>query len=277
MSVTSCKTTVIPFIGFDSIPMAVIVKTADQSRKKQPLLWIVHGSGGVSSSDEIWMEAGLSRGYSVAWVDHYGPRGIYKIMHVPDEPKYVWALDMAEDVRNAHGAILANRNLVPFLDVEDVSLVGFSSGGSAGMYLTTFGDTNLWLRKVGALYPGLWPITDRMLECDGSRIRIYVGADDDWTPARHAVMLAERVPDLSVRIWPGVVHSFSKPGSGGYYDSIPRHQSIPYPIPCSLADVRANRGIYRELTERHLGEQMGVRAMYDQNATEMTMRDFFGS
>lgn len=276
MSVTSCKTTVIPFEGSGSVPMAVVIKTADQSRKGQPLLWIVHGSGGVSSSDELWMDAGLSRGYSVAWIDHYGPRGIYKIMHSVDEPKYVWAIDMAEDVMNAHAAVRNNGNLVPFLDTGNVSLIGFSSGGSAGMYLTTFDGTDAWLRRVGALYPGLWPITDRMLGCDGSRIRIYVGSDDDWTPARHAVMLAERVPDLSVRIWPGVVHSFSKPGSGGYYESIPRHQSIPYPVPCSLDDVRANRGIYRELTEKHLGEQMGVRAMYDEEATLLTMRDFFG-
>jgi hypothetical protein len=144
------------------------------------------------------------------------------------------------------------------------------------MYLTTFRDADVWLRKVGALYPGLWPITDRMLECDGGRIRIYVGADDNWTPARHAVLLAERVPDLGVRIWPGAVHSFSKPGSGGYYDEIPRHQTIPYPIPVPLEDIRSNSGEYRRLTEKHLGEVMGVSAMYDENATRLTIADFFG-
>lgn len=275
MSVTSCKTTVVPFTGYDGTPMAVVVKTPDQSRRHQPLLWIVHGSGGVSSSDDLWAEAGMSRGYSVAWIDHYGPRGIYKIMHCINEERYVWALDMAHDVALAHESLSRNANLIPFVALDDVSLVGFSSGGSAGMYLTTFHAANGWLRRVGALYPGLWPITDRMLDCDGSRIRIYVGEDDNWTPARHATMLAERVPGITVRIWPGAVHSFSKPGSGGYYDSIPRHQTIPYPVPVPLADIRANRGEYRELTERHLGEVMGVSAAYDEDATRLTMLDFF--
>lgn len=276
MSVTSSKITVIPFTGFDGSSMATVIKTADQSIKNQPLLWVVHGSGGVSSSDEMWHQAALDRGYSVAWIDHYGPRGIYKVMHSLNEPKYIWAIDMARDILNAHHAMVNNSNLVPFINTNDVSMVGFSSGGSAGMYLTTFPESAAWLRRVGALYPGLWPITDKMMQCDGSRIRIYVGEDDNWTPAKHAVLLASYVPDLTVRIWPGVVHSFSKPGSGGYYDSIPRHHSIPYPVPCSLDEVRSNTGIYRELTERHLGEHMGVSARYDEQATLMTMQDFFG-
>jgi predicted esterase len=276
MVVTSSKLTTIPFKGYDGVDLAVNIKTSNQSIKKQRILWSLHGSGGVSSNDELWHIAALSRGYCIAWIDHYTPRGIYKLNHTKNSTENLWSIDMAEDVMLAKDCIDQNKHLLPYANLSNVKLVGFSSGGTAAMYVTTWSENLDWIHSVAALYPGIWPLTDRILDIAGHKIQIYVGEEDDWTPFKHALTLQSLVPALGVNIWPNTKHSFSKPGSGGYYQDIVNTSDIPYPIPIPLSDVKMRSGDYARCLDQWYGRRLGVHAEYSHTSTSRTIDHFLG-
>ena len=73
MTVTTCKTSV-----FSIDDISVFVKTNDQSIERQSCLWLIHGSGGISSNEDPWTEHAFDKGYTVIIVDSYSNRGIYK-------------------------------------------------------------------------------------------------------------------------------------------------------------------------------------------------------
>ena len=73
MTVTTCKTS---FFSIDDI--SVMVKTNNQSIKKQPCIWLLHGSGGISSNEDLWIERAFELDHTVIIVDSYSNRGIYK-------------------------------------------------------------------------------------------------------------------------------------------------------------------------------------------------------
>ena len=73
MTVTTCKTS---FFSIDDI--SVMVKTNNQSIKKQPCIWLLHGSGGISSNEDLWIKRAFELDHTVIIVDSYSNRGIYK-------------------------------------------------------------------------------------------------------------------------------------------------------------------------------------------------------
>lgn len=273
MTVTSSKTSCLSFKGYDGADLCVVVRTSNQSLKRQPALWTVHGSGGVSSNDELWHDRALAKGYSIIYVDHYSPRRIYKLNHDGKTHGGIWSIDMAADILLAKEKLDANAILFPWLDLSRIKVVGFSSGATAAMYLTCPSNDHSWIKQVGALYPGIWPLTDQILQIDGSKIKIYVGELDDWTPAKHAITLQSHVKGLSVTVLPDTHHSFSKPGSGGYYEDVINTSDIPYPIPVPMHDVRSRSGEYARLLDQGIGLRRGVHAAYDSDATEKVMSE----
>ena len=142
------------------------------------------------------------------------------------------------------------------------------------MYVTTFCEETTWLRSVAALYPGLWPITDRMLKIQSDKIHVYVGEDDDWTPAKHALALKERLPSLRVTIYPGVKHSYCKPGCGPFYEEVVNTSDMPFPIPVAMSEFASRSGEYLRILESDVGVRLGVHAEYNHDATMATINDF---
>jgi hypothetical protein len=61
--------------------ISIIIRTSNQSIKNQPCLWLLHGSGGISNNDDIWVNRGLDLGYTIIQVDSYSNRGIFKQKH----------------------------------------------------------------------------------------------------------------------------------------------------------------------------------------------------
>ena len=277
MSVTSCKTTVIPFVGHGDTQLAMVVSTKDQSIKGQPLLWLVHGSGGVSSGDQLWAAAAMDRGFTVVWIDHYGPRGIYKMNHRLNDTYHLYHFNLAVDIHLAMPRLLASQSLIPFVDIKQgIKMVGFSSGGSAVIYAVTPDFDHSMIAQVAALYPGLWPLTDKAITADGSKINIYVGADDDWTRPEHSQAFHTFAPEAKLVILPNTKHSFSKPGAGGHYDEVHNVSQVPFEIPTPMHELMTFSGRYREIYDHWAGRFLGASAEYNHNSTAAVIDDFLG-
>lgn len=278
MTVTSSRTIVIPFIGYEDTQLAMVITTADQSQKHQPLLWIIHGSGGVSSCDDLWMKAALDRGYTVVWVDHYGPRDIYKMDHRLEDKYHLYHYNLAVDVHLAIRKLQTSTHLLPFVDPAlRISMIGFSSGGSAAIYAVTPDFDHSVIKRVGALYPGLWPLTDKATIADGSKISIYVGEDDDWTRADHSTALKSFQPDIRLVVYPNTKHSFSKPGAGGYYPDVHNVSLVPFDVPTPMNELMSFSGRYRQIYDEWAGKYLGATSQYNAESTQLAINDFLGT
>ena len=84
MTVTTCKTSL-----FSTDDISILVKTNKQGIKKQPCLWLVHGSGGISSNEDLWIERAFAEGFCVIIVDSYSNRGIYRSNSYNDTINYL--------------------------------------------------------------------------------------------------------------------------------------------------------------------------------------------
>lgn len=275
--VTSSKISALPFTGYDGKTLSVVVQTANQSIKSQPVLWIVHGSGGVSSCDELWADAALKRGYTIVWIDHYSPRNIYKFHHKQDEEILLYHYHLAIDIHNAIDKLVSMQHIIPFADLDNIKMVGFSSGGSAVMYTVIPEFDHTRIKHVAALYPGIWPMTSKVITADGSKISIYVGDDDDWTRKSHCEIYCSIVPNVKLTSYPNTKHSFSKPGSGGYYPEIHNISLVPFDVPTPMEETLNFNGRYREIYEAWEGKYIGASAEYNHDSTMHAINDFLGS
>ena len=103
MTVTTCKTSL-----FSTDDISILVKTNNQGIKKQPCLWLVHGSGGISSNEDLWIEHAFAEGFCVIIVDSYSNRGIYKqnwesLDEYRIDPKYcIFIEDIARNLKPAN-------------------------------------------------------------------------------------------------------------------------------------------------------------------------------
>jgi dienelactone hydrolase len=274
--VTSSKVSVIPFTGYDNSQLSVIIQTSNQSIKSQPVLWIVHGSGGVSSNDQLWADAAMLRGYAVAWVDHFSPRGIYKMNHRIGDPNLLYHYHVAIDLHNGINALVDNQHLAPFANLNNIKLLGFSSGGSTVIYAVTPEFDHTRIVKVAALYPGLWPLTSKVVTADGNKVVIYVGDDDDWTRKEHSEIFASFVKGTRLVSYTNTKHSFSKPGSGGYYADIHNVSLVPFEVPTPIEETLSFSGRYRQIYDEYNGKYFGAHSEYNADSTAKTIEDFLG-
>jgi dienelactone hydrolase len=274
--VTSSKTSVIPFNGYDNSQLSVTIQTLNQSIKKQPVLWIVHGSGGISSNDQLWADAAMYRGYAVAWIDHFSPRGIYKMNHRVDDQIRLYHYHVAVDLHKGINSLVENQHLAPFANLNNIKLVGFSSGGGAVIYAVTPDFDHSRIVKVAALYPGLWPLTSKIITADGNKVVIYVGDDDDWTRKEHSEVFVSFANGTRLVSYPNTKHSFSKPGSGGYHADIHNTSLVPFEIPTPIEETLSFSGRYQQIYNEYNGKYFGAHSEYNAESTAKTIEDFLG-
>lgn len=214
MTVTTCKTSV-----FSIDDISVLVKTKDQSIKKQPCLWLVHGSGGISSNEDLWTEHAFDKGYTVIIVDSYSNRGIYK-QHWETLDEYrIEPKQRAYDQLDAYMHLKTKQDLIPFADITKSKVVGFSDGGTAGVWLQQKDFPDLWQESY-CLYPGLKPtvLPQEIYNIRNNKVHIFVGELDNWTPALYDKEYQEKT-NCKLTIWPDTHHSFSKPGIGTWHEN----------------------------------------------------------
>lgn len=214
MTVTTCKTSL-----FSTDDISILVKTNDQSIKKQPCLWLVHGSGGISSNEDLWIERAFAEGFCVIIVDSYSNRGIYKQNWESLDEYRIDPKLRAYDQIDAYHWLQTKTHLIPFADITKSKVVGFSDGGTAGIWLQQNDFPDVWQESY-CLYPGLKPtvLPQEIYKIRNHKTHIFVGELDNWTPAFYDTEY-QKVTNCKLTIWPDAHHSFSKPGIGTWHEN----------------------------------------------------------
>lgn len=211
--VTTSKTS-----AFSVDDLAIIVKTGNQSIYNQPCLWLIHGSGGISSNEDLWIDRAFEEGYTVIMVDSYSNRGIFKQNWESLNEFRIPPLQRAKDQIKAYEYLTNMQKILPFVDLTKSKAVGFSDGGTASIWMQCLDFPKYWTKSY-SLYPGLKPtaFTPEMYNIHKDDVHVFVGELDNWTPAFYCVDY-QKITGCKLTIWPNTHHSFSKPGIDNWHE-----------------------------------------------------------
>lgn len=187
-----------------------------------PAVILMHGCSGLPSGTiDGWGPALRGWGYATFVVDSFGGRRLSNVCG--DALRLLGT----ERIADAYGAlrIIATH---PRIDADRIALMGFSHGGIAALgsatkwarvtYGTSAGGASKGVRFRAFLpfYPYCNARIPDMVFGRGTPVRIHVGEQDDWTPARTCVALAAAArdggADVETRVYAGARHSFDNVG-----------------------------------------------------------------
>ncbi|HUB97503.1 MAG TPA: dienelactone hydrolase family protein [Stellaceae bacterium] len=204
-----------------------------------PAIVILHDCSGLgarsSGAPMRWGAVLAAEGYVVLIPDSFAPRGYPDgVCTAPPSAQLQKTLPRVR-AGDAYAALALLRSL-PYVDGRHVGIMGGSHGGTSTLQtLVKPVEPALASQRADgfaagvALYPGCaapfgaWSI----VRADGQRgpvtqfngiyvplapLFILIGSDDDWTPAEHCRVMAERAAaqgfPVSIKIYPGACHSF---------------------------------------------------------------------
>jgi dienelactone hydrolase len=204
-----------------------------------PAILILHDCSGLgprsSGSPLRWGSLLAGEGYVVLIPDSFLPRGFPDgVCTAPPDPQLAKTLPRVRAV-DAYNALAFLRSL-PYVDGRHVGVMGGSHGGSSTLQTMVKPlQPALAAQRAGgfaggvALYPGCgapygqWSVVRAnglrgpVTQFNGTYeplapVLILVGEEDDWTPAEHCRVLAERSAaagfPVAIKIYPGAYHSF---------------------------------------------------------------------
>lgn len=211
-----------------------------------PAVVILHDCSGMgprsSGSPGRWGSVLAGDGYVVLIPDSFLPRGFPEGVCTTSArgPQLAKTFPIAR-AADAYAALALLRTL-PYVDVKHVAVMGGSHGGSSTLATLAKpgpGDGGGFAAGI-ALYPGCgasyggWWVTRQsgnrgpVTQYNGTYITaapllILIGAEDDWTPAEHCRVLAERAAaagqPVSIKIYPGAYHAFDSAAPPRYLDN----------------------------------------------------------
>lgn len=244
--------------------VSVLVYTGDQSINNQPVLWVIHGSGGVSSSEDIFLDWAKELPITIAIVDSYTGRNTFKHNWDGKDARIIDTHTRTEDIVGAKMKFDKIKDEVfPFVGNKHYT-VGFSDGGTVCVRLHTdrYKEYTNWVEKSYCLYPSFHPYETDFYTADGSKIHIFVGREDNWTPLRWAERFSNE-QGASLSILDNTHHSFFKPGVSGWHNHVINISNIELPDYDSMElkdklgkvavsnniDVDKHRGVYVEYSK----------------------------
>jgi dienelactone hydrolase len=177
-----------------------------------PLAILLHGTDGPNSGAAAnWRAQLTAAGFATFRLDSYTGRGLSQAS--TDQEQFGQFLQIFDAYRAAE--TLA-RN--PRIDPGAIVLMGFSRGGNAALYTAIsrfdalYGPEGLDFAGHFPFYPACNFTLEGELETTGAPIRLFIGADDDWTPAApceaYVSNLRAAGADAEITIYPGALHAF---------------------------------------------------------------------
>src|ERR1051325_7357616 len=159
---------------------------------RQPVVMLMHGSGGIGSNISMWVDELNTLGLSTFVIDAFTGRGL---QGTNTNQALLGRLNFILDIYGAL-EVLAKH---PRVDPQRLALMGFSRGGQAALYASVKRFHQLW-NKSGldfAAYLPFYPdcatsyIEDTVLS--PSPVHIFGGAVDDYNPLAKCKAYAERL------------------------------------------------------------------------------------
>jgi dienelactone hydrolase len=251
--------------------VSCIVYTGNQSIKNQPVLWVIHGSGGVSSSEDIFLNWAKDLPITIAIVDSYTGRKVFKHNWDGNDSRIIDSHTRAEDIVGAKMKFDKIKNdIFPFTSNKHYA-VGFSDGATTALRLLTqrYSAYTSWLSKSYCLYPALYPYESDFKTADGSKIHIFVGEHDNWTPAQQAKRFVKE-QGASIDVLENTHHSFFKPGVKGWHKHVINISSKDLPDYDS-DDLREQFGNIAVNNNINVEECRGVYVEYSKDSSQFVL------
>ena len=207
----------------DGAPTHIVgALTLAQRLTPQPVVVLIHGSGGVGPGIQLWARQINAAGYAAFLLDGFTGRGLLSV--AADQAKLgrlAFTLDYYRALE-----VLAKH---PAVDASRIAVLGFSRGGQGALYSAMTRFHKLWNRSgvtpcaTLAVYPDC---ATRYLEDEamtGAPIRVFHGTADDMNPLAPAAAYVERLKaagcDVALTEYPGGHHGFDNPmGSAAWTD-----------------------------------------------------------
>ena len=179
-----------------------------------PVVVMVHGSGGIGASIDVWSKEFIEMGIATFVIDGFTGRGLTR---VSNDRALLGRLNLILDAYRALD-ILAKH---PRADAQRIALMGFSRGGQAALYASLKRFHQSW-NKSGAEFAAYIPfypdcMTTFVSDTDVADrpIRIFHGGADDYNPVAPCKAYVERLRaagrDAELTEYPNVHHSFDNP------------------------------------------------------------------
>jgi dienelactone hydrolase len=211
----------IPPRGLSSSPAPLVAHLFQPSgRPPHAAIVMVHGCGGAYSRNgklnprhQMWGEYLAAQGYIALMVDSFTSRGVKELCTQKLSDR---TLRPAERAGDAYAALAYLRSRED-VDAKDVSLLGWSHGGSTVLNtMARAPSTGPGFTRAIAFYPGcsaLAKTPDRFHPY--APVLVLTGDADDWTPAAPcrelAAITAKRSEPLELVVYPGAYHDFDNP------------------------------------------------------------------
>lgn len=222
--IQSSKNSIINFQnGVDTVN--AIIETSNQSIKKQPLVWLIHGSGGYSSSEELWKKNIHKHNCTSVIIDSYSCRGVYKQNWDGKDSVDISSYTRSLDIIYCYQKIkeMYDSELLKYIDPTINVFVGFSYGATSVIRLASnrFNDQTEFVSwPVYACYPAFQGQDEHLYSVNSGKVHIFHGEKDNWCLAENALNFSKRTKN-TIDIYRDVHHSFCKPGVKETHKGIP--------------------------------------------------------
>jgi len=180
----------------------------------QPLVILMHGSGGIAANIGLWQADLAALGISSFALDGFSGRGITQ---TSTNQALLGRLNFILDVYRAL-AVLAKH---PRVDPQRIALMGFSRGGQAALYASLKRFHEMWNKSGGdfAAYLPFYPDCSTTFigdtELSPSPIHLFGGTVDDYNPIAKCKAYAERLKsvgrEIAITEYPNASHAFDNP------------------------------------------------------------------
>ncbi len=182
-----------------------------QSNDKLPAIILIHGSGGISGRGLKYVDLFNGMGLATLRIDSFTGRGITST--VGDQTRVTESMMVADALNGL--AFLAGRDDI---DPQRIGIIGWSKGGGVSLLAawddvaqTLAGDARFAAHA--AFYPPCF-VDIQEIDLAPAPVRIFIGGDDQWTPAQPCYAFARRLSAKNVptelTVYPGAEHSFDR-------------------------------------------------------------------
>ncbi len=197
-----------------SVPAELFMPPNRRYGERVPAIIMVHGSGGISQRDYVYVNFFNRLGIATLRIDSFTPRGVNSTVGQQDAVSE--ASMFADAVQGL--AWLAGRDDI---NPDKIGIIGWSKGGGVALLTAwqearqAFVGTHLRFAARAAYYPPCF-VDLSPLNLSSVPVHIFAGAADVWTgaePCRDFVrrLGGKNVP-VKLSIYPGAHHSFDRPG-----------------------------------------------------------------
>ena len=225
-----------PLIDDTPIQVGCELVIPDKYKVNQPLCIISHGSGGLGSDTDLFVNSLTRYGIASLYVDSFTGRNIDNLPWSDILSSYVSPKMRGYETYQAF-KYLQEHNF-PHLNLDKVACVGFSWGAdSIANLMAHWGDELPKDTFYALAYGNLWPFEEQFYKGKEHDITLYHGSDDTWTSPDKGKIFAQETDSKFVEFF-GCYHGFCKPGYDNHsVGEVIVNHNAPFPIPTELPAV----------------------------------------